>query len=622
MKKSMMFTFVIFICCGLLFAVTGNQNSMNTGLTPAGFMIDSAGHRSIPSPTAFPANPIRIVTPGENAHLPAVSSTYVCGSAPVGGKLLINGKQVPIHPGGGFLTMLPLSPGKFEIKAELQWKDAVFQYIRTIIVAEPQKPAPVSPLMIEFVGPEHDHKLLPGDLVEVFCKGSPGMKAYFTVKGNRKKYPMTETESELGGLYRGVYRVGSKERLKNATIKVTLMDHKNRKITRIAKGTLSLFPEDIPLMAEVKSSNAVLRAGPALTAGDKAGYLMFPPAGTLLQITAQKGNEFKVRLTKTKTVWINSNEVKLLPKGTAPANTVAGSISIKAKERLTLIRLPLKRKIPFKIDPDAEGRHIDITFYGAFSNTDWINHAGAGIIKSIRWFQDDEETYRLRAYTEPNSWWGYEPRYEGNVFVFEFRTPPGLTADNSPLNGLTITVDAGHSPDSGAIGPTGYMEKDANLAQALNLREKLLEKGAKVIMTRQGDEAVSLSERPVIARKNKADLLISLHNNSLPYDGNPFVKHGYGVYYYTPMSLPLAKEIHKAYRETFRPGGEFHIPDDGLYYGNLALTRATQMPSVLIESAYMIVPEEEAYLKTDSFRSACSKAIIMGLERYLKKMRK
>ncbi|CLR14873.1 N-acetylmuramoyl-L-alanine amidase [Mycobacterium tuberculosis] len=43
------------------------------------------------------------------------------------------------------------------------------------------------------------------------------------------------------------------------------------------------------------------------------------------------------------------------------------------------------------------------------------------------------------------------------------------------------------------------------------------------------------------------------------------------------------------------------------------------MPAVLIESAYMIVPEEEAYLKQERFHEACAEAIIRGLEAYARK---
>ncbi len=573
------------------------------------------------NPLALFRNPIRIAHPVEDAHLPALDSTFVFGSAPPEGSLQINGKAVPIHPGGGFLTMVNLAPGEFKIEAELQLEDRTYDYTRTIYVAEPEQPAPDSPLTIEYVTPQQDQELLPGDYVNIVCKGSPGKNAYFTIKGIRKKFPMTESETAPGGIYHGVYQINKSDRLKKSEIKVTLIDHKNRKKSKEADGTISFFPNEIPIMVETVSSNTVLRAGPALTQNDQAGYLMFPPVGTMLQINGRKGGEYRVRLNNNKTVWVSASQVKQLPKGTLPTRVVAGNISLSANDVSTMIRIPLGRKIPFKIDPGVEGKYIDISFFGAFSNTDWITNPVSGGIKQIKWFQDDEETYRLRIFTVPNGWWGYDARYEGNQFVFELRTPPVIYAGASPLEGLTIAIDPGHSADTGAVGPTGYAEKDANLAIAINLKEKLTAKGVKVIMTREGDENVALNERPVIAQQNRADILISIHNNALGYGGNPFVKRGFGVYYYTPMSLPLAKEIHTAYAETFRAGSEFNLPDDGLYYGNLALARSPQMPSVLIESAYMIVPEEEAYLKTESFRSACANAIITGIERYARKMR-
>ncbi len=571
--------------------------------------------------TPLSENPIRIVHPVEKARLPALDSTFVFGSAPPDGKLLINGIPVPIHPGGGFLAMVKLAPGEFQIRAELQLNDNTYHYTRTIFVAEPGQPAPDSPLTIEYVTPQQDQELLPGDHFNVVCKGSPGKTAYFTVKGVRKRFPMTETRTGSGGIYHGVYKIESTDRLNKSTIKVTIVDHNNRKKSKEADGTLSMFPNELPVMVETVSPSTILRAGPALAQNNQAGYLMFLPQGTLMQITGKIGSEYRVRLNRIQTAWVNVNHVKWLPKGTHPTHIVAGNIALSANDNSTLIRLPLGRKIPFKIYPDVEGNYLDISFFGAFSNTDWITNAATGAVKQLKWFQDDEETYRLRVYTIPNGWWGYDARYEGNQFVFELRSPQPVSVNGSPLKGLRVAVDAGHSADTGAIGPTGYAEKDANLAIAVNLKEKLLAKGAKVIMIREGDENVPLNQRPLIAWQNRADILVSIHNNALGYGQNPFLKRGFGVYYYTPMSLPLAKDIHEAYIEAFQANNEFKLKDDGLYYGNLALARAPQMPSVLIESAYMIVPEEEAYLKTDGFRSACANAIISGIERYARRMR-
>ena len=619
MKKILIALCLSLLFCSTLYAAAGDQNSNaalsgNSKVSPDNPVVSA-------SPTPFPADPIRIVEPGEDDHLPALASTFVCGSVPVGGKLLINGTPVAVHPGGGFLTMVNLTPGKFEIKADLQFGDQTYHFTRTIVVAAPEQAAPVSPLTIEYVAPWLDQEVLPGDNIDVVCKGSPGMKASFTVKGVRRQFPMAESAAAPGGIYEGVYQVGNKDRLNKSKFKITLINNQGQKISKETDGTLSLFPRDLPVMAETTSPDTVLRAGPALAADDKAGYLMFPPVGTILQITGSKGDEYRVRLTKTQTVWVSANQVKRLPDGTPPVHVVVGGIAVSADDRSTKIRIPLDRKIPFKIDPDVEDSHLDLTLFGAFSNTDTISNPATGVIKNIRWFQDNEETYRLRIFTIPNGWWGYDARYEGNDLVLELRMPPSVAPGSSPLTGLTIALDPGHSPDTGAIGTTGYLERDANLAQALNLKEKLLAKGVNVIMTRKGDEPVPLTERPRIAWQNKADILISLHNNALPAGGNPLIKHGFGVYYFTPMSLALAEAVHTAYGEAFGAGGEFNLRDDGLYYDNLALTRPPQMPSILIESVYMIVPEEEAYLKTDGFRSASANAIIAGLESYVRSMR-
>ncbi len=567
-------------------------------------------------------NPIKIIEPAENVRIPAISSTFVYGSVPVGGKLWINGNHVPVYTSGGFITMIQLSPGPFQIRADLQIGDVTYHLTRNIQVGAPAPKLEVSgKLTITDVSPSQDQELLPGDNVEVVCQGTPGKKAYFKVKGVRHQFPMLES-APLSGFYKGVYTIGEHDRLKKSKFTIMLEDH-HQKVSKESTGTVSIFPTRIPVMAETTSPDAVLRTGPAITQSDKAGYLMFPPPGTLLQLSGKKGEEYRVKLTKTKTVWVTASQVKLLTKGTMPAQVVIGNMAASSNERSTKIRLPLGRKIPFKIDPDTKGKYIDVSFYGAYSNTDLISSPVCGVVTSIRWFQDDEETYRMRIFTNPKSWWGYDPRFEGNDFVLELRTPPSLSVSaRSSLEGLTIAVDAGHGlPDTGAIGTTGYMEKDANLALAQNLQQQLLAKGVQVIMIRTGNENIPLADRPKIAWKNKADILISIHNNALPYGGNPFLKHGFGVYYFTPMSLQLASEVHSAYCKRFVGASDYNLRDDGLYYDNLALTRFPQMPSILTESAYMIVPEEEAYLKTEDFRSACAGAIVKGLESYAGSMR-
>ncbi|MBI4397188.1 MAG: N-acetylmuramoyl-L-alanine amidase [Elusimicrobia bacterium] len=571
--------------------------------------------------------PLKIVHPPEGATLPYLRTSFAYGSADPRGTLSINGKAVPIHPGGGFLAMVSFTTGTFVIQAELRVGTATHTASRKIFVSGPPVASPVVPLTIETLRPEGDMELRPGDPISIFCKGSPGMEAFFQIEGVHGKFPLLENSKDapVRGIYRGTYILQPEDKIKNAQVRVTLVDReRGEKAGKGTRGRVSRMDEEIPRMVEVTGENAVVRAGPAYAAGDKAGYLFFPPVGTRLQVVGRQGEELKVRLSQTRNAWITQSDVRVLPKGTHLASTTAGSLAAVSRENSTLIRVPLGQKIPFEVRPADDRRSVDVSFFGAVSNSDWIHYdSSATAVAQVRWFQDDSDTYRVRVVAPSGTWWGYDARYEGATFVLELRSPPVLKS-TSPLEGLTVAVDAGHSSDKGSVGPTGLLEKDANLAIALVLQKKLLAEKARVVMIRKGNEHVSLYDRPKMAWQARADVLISVHNNALPEGANPFERNGYGVYYFHPYSLELARDIHGAYADVFKstsPAQAAVLRDDSLHYGNLALPRTPQMPAVLTESAYMIVPREEALLKTEAFQDACAEAMLKGLKRYVRRMR-
>jgi N-acetylmuramoyl-L-alanine amidase len=205
--------------------------------------------------------------------------------------------------------------------------------------------------------------------------------------------------------------------------------------------------------------------------------------------------------------------------------------------------------------------------------------------------------------------WGYDTYYQGNTFYLRLNRPPERAGS---ILGKTIVLDPGHASDPGAIGPTGLTEAEANLGIALALRDELVKKGAKVVMTRSDMSHVGLYDRPVIAKLADADLFVSIHNNALPDGVDPFTNHGVSTYYYQPHSIGLARAIHS---QMLKATG---MPDFGLYYGNLAVARPTQYPAVLVECAFMMLPEQEALLKTDGFRRKVAKAVANGIGDFLR----
>ena len=86
-----------------------------------------------------------------------------------------------------------------------------------------------------------------------------------------------------------------------------------------------------------------------------------------------------------------------------------------------------------------------------------------------------------------------------------------------PAGRKVVVIDPGHGGiDSGTNGVNGLMEKDLVLAEGLRLAKVLKARGYIVHMTRDSDVFIPLPERVAIARKLKADLMISLHADSNP----------------------------------------------------------------------------------------------------------
>jgi N-acetylmuramoyl-L-alanine amidase len=90
------------------------------------------------------------------------------------------------------------------------------------------------------------------------------------------------------------------------------------------------------------------------------------------------------------------------------------------------------------------------------------------------------------------------------------------------------------------------------------------------------------------------------------------VNNGVSTYYYHPHSEPLAEHVQKALAR------RIELPDFGLYYGNFAVIRPTEYPAILVECAFMMIPEQEALLRTENFQKKIAGAIVEGIKDFLR----
>ncbi len=191
-------------------------------------------------------------------------------------------------------------------------------------------------------------------------------------------------------------------------------------------------------------------------------------------------------------------------------------------------------------------------------------------------------------------------------------------SSNAPAANL-IVLDAGHGGrDSGAVGPNGVREKDVALDIVKRTDTLLRAAGYKTMLTRSDDTYVSLpkSTEPVkdsrVAKANdaKATLFISVHCNAYSVQS----AKGTEVYYYTAQSSKLARAIHDAVQEKLGRVDRGINPEH-----DFVVITKTNMPSVLLETAFISNPTEEELLNSEEFRQRAAEGLFLGIKRYLGK---
>jgi N-acetylmuramoyl-L-alanine amidase len=337
-------------------------------------------------------------------------------------------------------------------------------------------------------------------------------------------------------------------------------------------------------------------------------YRWFLPRGARLEVTGQRGNQYRVRMD-TATAWVAADAVTLgMPQAEAAAQPVPNTGAAIVPPQPGWIDVHFGAEgAPFLARALPQG--IEVTIYGRNPPAAETLRSPDPLIRSIDWVSAGPRSARATLHLGGPAW-GYKAFYTpGGDLVIRVRRPPRLDPAD-PLRGLRIAIDPGHPP-GGATGPTGLSEAEANLAISLRLRDQLRARGADVIMTRTDNVAVGLSERVQVAVAADADLLVSVHNNAFPEGVNPFRSNGTSVYSFHPFSAPLSEALNRHIVATTR------IRDLGARWSNLALTRPTWMPSALTESLFMLIPEQEAALRDPVFLEQLAAAHVRGIEEFV-----
>ena len=242
-----------------------------------------------------------------------------------------------------------------------------------------------------------------------------------------------------------------------------------------------------------------------------------------------------------------------------------------------------------------------------------------------------------------------------NLLATLFLMVPGLQAKEKTF---TIVIDPGHGgKDPGAIGYSAK-EKAINLAVAVAFGDLIERKNpdTRVIYTRKTDRFIELDERANIANRNKADLFVSIHTNSVKrgssvrgtetftlglartdenlevamrensailleddylqkYEGfDPTSTESYIIFEFMQnkhmeQSIGFASGIQKEFVKTKRV-------NRGVKQGGLLVLRKTSMPAVLVELGFISNREEERYMASSSGQNALAAALYNAFDKF------
>ncbi|EYB66630.1 hypothetical protein DEIPH_ctg079orf0009 [Deinococcus phoenicis] len=606
-----------------------------------------------PALTVARAAPEVFVAYPPEGHRVTFDHVLLEGSVPPGANLKISGQAVAVGADGLFILWWPLGPGTNDLRLSStlngQTGTRTLRVIRTVAAPLPATPTQidrgsVTPrAALEFwdaAGDAPDERT-----VMVGFRGSPGGQAVFRVGGGQPA-PLREVGA---GRYEAAYVLPVSARLERAPVTVSLTGRDGKTVTATAPGRLSSTgsgPRSGTQQPGTVRGLGLNDAGNAATTLDGEAFL-YPRDGMTFTLVGRQGEDVRARLAPGVSVLLTEKQLGVTPGVPAPSRggTVtldtadpAAPLPVAAPPAIPAtplpqvlpsaeagtppvpqpapsgdlrVRVPLGgARVPFTVTQEQGGRRLALTLYGL----DIPPTLPAPLVDPLIARADVQPlglgvTRLTLDLTAPQAW-GFTANYDGGDLLLTVRRPP-LLGVARPLAGRVIVLDAGHGGTQfGGAGSLRVPEKDLTLPIARRAAELLRERGAQVILTRDADVTLGLYERDLTAEAAQADLLVSIHANALPDGRDPRGIRGPEVYFTHPQARAPADALLAALRRTLPDLG----PGAGLKPGaNLALTRPTTQPSLLIETAYLTDPQNLRTLMDPAGRERFAQAIAAGI---------
>ncbi|MHC5744335.1 MAG: N-acetylmuramoyl-L-alanine amidase [Nostoc sp.] len=561
------------------------------------------------------AEPSLIVVFPQTNYQTSAQKIFFLGTAPPDGQVLINSKPITRSKAGHFSPSFPLQLGENLFTVRRQNQELKIKVIR--LNASPELPQGVA-FAKDSLTPAVDIARLPG---EVICFGAiaPPNANVSVILANQTiallpQPQQAQLPSNLAALtgqnqphaqssvgnYQGCTTMATAADLGKPQFQLTL---DGKTITQPGSGKIEILSRAQLPVSEVTVESGVARTGPS------TDHSRLTPLtkGTRATVTGREGEWLRLDYG----AWINSKETRILP-GAVPPQTIIRSVGYRQLPSATEIVFPLQVPVPVSVQQSEQT--LALTLYNTTAQTDIIRLDDNPLINRLDWQQEAPGQVKYTFNLKKAQQWGYKLRYDGTTLVLALRHPPKIgNTRRKPLANFKIVLDPGHGgKETGASGPTGYLEKDVNLVVSKLLCDELLKRGATVVMTREDDKEVSLVERQAIISQEEPAIALSIHHNSLPDDGDAEKIKGFAAFWYQPQAHSLAIFLQKYVVK------KLGKPSYGVFWDNLALTRPTAAPSVLLELGFMSNPDEFEQVVNPEEQKKMAQAIAQGITEWFR----
>ena len=335
-----------------------------------------------------------------------------------------------------------------------------------------------------------------------------------------------------------------------------------------------------------------------------SGEVAIPlPIGMRMLADARTDRSIRLRLTGDARVWIPSEDADTSATPRV-GDVTAGSPTIRLDSSGIAIRVSLSARLPTTVE--IQGDQLYWTIYGVRTGVaPPVSVVNRGSIRTVamRDTAPERMVIQVGLASMPLGW---RTEWRAGALTLRIRNAP---APSASLRDLVVAVDAGHPPE-GTVGPSRLSEDSVTLAVALATARKLRTLGVTVIMTRRDATPVSLEARALVAEQSAAHLFISLHLNAPALGRPPEAVNGTQVFFYNPNGRILAQTLLQDVAAALK---QKRLAASQREY---AVLRPAWTTSVLVEGAGIVLPEREAYFRTDAGIDAYAHGIVNGIVRW------